>query len=125
MKFLALTVTHELGPGAKALFNQLLARLESLMTSIDDMKATLQAKIDKLTADVAAESTVEQSAVALLQGLSASVGSLKQQLADAIAAGGDASVLQPIADAADALASSIESNTASLSAAVTANTPAA
>ena len=66
----------------------------------------MSAQMDKLTADVAAEGTVIQSAITLLQGLS-------QQLKDAAT---DPVALQAVID-------SIDSQTASLAAAVQANTP--
>ena len=62
----------------------------------------------QLQADVAAETTVNQGAITLLNGLNAQLQ----------AAGTDPTALA-------ALSASIESNTAALSAAITANTPAA
>lgn len=66
------------------------------------------ADLTQLTADVAADTTVDQSAITLIQGLAA-------QLA---AAGTD-----PVALAA--LSTQLETNAAAIAAAVTANTPAA
>ena len=74
--------------------------------------------ITKLTADVAAEKTVEQSAITLIQGLAA-------QLAAAIAAAANAGATPAQLDALNALSTQIETSSASLGAAVTANTPAA
>lgn len=68
-------------------------------------------KIDDLTAAVTAEKTVEDSAIALLNGLS-------QQLKDALASGNTDAAVQTVID-------SLAANTSALSAAVTANTPAA
>ena len=67
-------------------------------------------ELDKLEADVAAENTVIDSAVALLAGL-------KAQL-DAAIASGDPNRLT-------ALSATIEAKAAALSAAIVANTPAA
>lgn len=61
--------------------------------------------------DVAAESTVDDSIIALLNGISA-------QLAAALAAGGSPAQIQAIKDSLDA-------NIAKINAAITANTPAA
>lgn len=68
----------------------------------------VMADLTKLTADVAAEVTVDESAITLLQGL-------KAQL--------DAAGTDPVALAA--LSSSLETEEAKLAAAVVANTPAA
>jgi hypothetical protein len=70
----------------------------------------MAAELDKVEADVAAENTVIDSAVALLAGLKAEL--------DAAIASGDPNRLT-------ALSASIEAKTAALAAAVTANTPAA
>ena len=78
----------------------------SLKAELDQIMAT----IADLTADVQAETTVNQSAITLLNGLAS-------QLAAAIASGDPAAL--------GALHDSIVANTAALSAAVTANTPAA
>lgn len=69
----------------------------------------LMSKIDELAAAVAAEKTVEDSAIALLNGLS-------QQLKDALASGNTDAAVQGVID-------SLGTNTAALSAAVAANTP--
>jgi len=78
--------------------------LHKILERIENMGTVL----DTLTADVAAATTVEDSAITLLQGLKAQLD----------AAGTDPAALQ-------ALSASIESETAKLAAAVTANTPAA
>lgn len=70
----------------------------------------IMALLDSLQAAVAAESTVIDSAVALLQGL-------KAQLDAAIAAGSNPAQLQAISDA-------IAADTSKLANAVAANTPA-
>jgi len=88
--------------------HSLLQRMATKMTVLDD-------KLTQLESDVTAETTVEQSAVTLLTGIS-------QQLKDIIAAGGDpAAQLARVA----AVSAALEASTADLAAAVTANTPAA
>jgi len=65
--------------------------------------------VDDLVAAVSAEKTVEDSAIALLQSLASQLNA--------------ANAISP--DAVQTVINSIQSNTAALSAAVTANTPAA
>ncbi len=78
------------------------------------MTADVQAAIDKLKADVAAGTTVQQSAVTLLQGLNAQLAALKNTTTD-----------PATALALGDLSTALEANTTALSAAVVANTPAA
>lgn len=80
------------------------SRLERLLSH----QGVLLMTLDDLLAKVQAEKTVEDSAIALLNGLSA-------QLKAAIASN-DPAKIQAVADA-------IDNNTATLSAAITANTP--
>jgi hypothetical protein len=94
---------------ARVLANQ--DKEEVLMAQIDD-------EVTALTADVAAEATVEASAVTLLNGINARIDAAVQA---ALAAGATTAQLQAIADASAA----IKAQTADLSAAVVANTPAA
>jgi hypothetical protein len=84
-------------------------KIDFLTRKISEM----QANLDALTAAVAKDATVEQSAITLLNGL-------KQALDAAIAS-------QPQDDGAalDALSAQLGSNSDALAAAVTANTPAA
>jgi hypothetical protein len=100
-------------------FLQSIQSQETLM-ALQDIKD----KIAALQTAVANETTVEQSAVTLLQGLSATIASLKQQLADAIANGASPADLQAVSDGLDGLSASVASSTNDLAAAVTANTPA-
>lgn len=100
-----LVVTHRIEG-----MDELLGLLRTLIAKEIAMTKTLT----DLQADVAAETTVNQSAVTLLQGLSAQIAALKN-------AGTDPTT----AAAIDALAAQVEGNTSSLSDAVTANTPAA
>ena len=81
-----------------------------LLLSIHRKVIHMAGELAKLQADVAAESTVVDSAITLLQGLKAAL--------DAAIASGDPSALT-------ALSADIEAKTAVLSAAVAANTPAA
>lgn len=87
-------------------FDEELAR--ALLSLLVKQGEKIMADLTQLQADVAAETTVTQSAITLLQGL-------KQQLE---AAGTDP---QKLAD----LSASIEANTKALSDAITSNTPAA
>lgn len=86
--------------------------------------AEIQTKLAALKTSVDAEGTVEASILTLLTGLTSTVADLKTQLAAAIASN-DPVALQAVADGLDALQSEVDSNAASLSAAVTANTPSA
>ena len=74
-----------------------------------------------LQAAVAAETTVDQSVLTLIQGLVASQQSLSAQLAAAIAAN-DPAALAAVQSAIDASVATMQTNAASLSAAVAANT---
>lgn len=81
--------------------------LRQLITIAEALMATIQDLITK----VASESTVDDSIITLLNGIS-------QQLKDALAAGGSPAQIQAVSDALDA-------NIAKIQAAVTANTPVA
>ncbi|MBS1803542.1 MAG: hypothetical protein JST28_09245 [Acidobacteria bacterium] len=80
-----------------------------LIVLVRKRSRSIMADLAQLETSVANETTVEQSAIALLNGLS-------QQLKDALASG-DPARIQAIIDHVDA-------NSAALAAAVTANTPA-
>ena len=81
------------------------------MTALDQAIADLQAK-------VAAETTVEASAVALLNGIPKMIS---DAVASALAAGATPAQLAELA----AVGTSIQSSSAGLAAAITTNTPAA
>jgi hypothetical protein len=102
------------------------AMLDRLLTqeaaSMSDLK-DVQSKIQKLSDDVAAESTVTDSAVALLTGMNQTLKDVKKQLADAIASN-DPAAIQAAADALDAVTSAVDLNSQRLADAVSANTPA-
>jgi hypothetical protein len=78
--------------------------------SLERRMIHMSAELDKLTSDVAAEKTVNDSAIALISGLSA-------QLTAALASGNPTAAVQQ-------LATDLESTQAALAAAVTAGTPA-
>lgn len=82
------------------------------------MAENLDDKIAALTATVAAEETVEDSAIALINGFSA-------ELAAAVAAASAAGATPYQLTALQSLNDSVAAKSASLAAAVTANTPAA
>ena len=86
-------------------------RLENLMSALDD-------QISALTAQVKANTDVENSALVLIQGFSAR---LDAAVAAAQAAGATPAQLQALTD----LGTAIKSSDDALSAAVAANTPAA
>ena len=77
--------------------------------------------VSKLTADVAAQTTVISSAVALITGLNASIGDLRTQLAAAIASN-DPAAVAAVQASLDDLDAKVAANTASLMVAVPANT---
>jgi hypothetical protein len=99
-------------------FAQILNRFLTNQQEIKTLMSVLDDKITALQADVAAETSVNQSAITLIQGI-------PQMIADAVAAaqaqGATPAQLQAFTD----LQTALEANTSSLSAAVTAGTPAA
>jgi uncharacterized protein YunC (DUF1805 family) len=108
-----------LQPGVLLIAIQNLSQqVAALRKGIQTMSDTLDAEITTLTNNVAQLTTVDQSAIALLNGLS-------QQLAAAIAAaaagGATADQLQQLNN----LNASVAAQSGDLAAAVTANTPAA
>jgi hypothetical protein len=84
------------------------AGLASLRRLLFYQGAHMSKELDALSAEVSATRTVEDSAILLLNGLSAQIASLK----------GDPAALQTLAD-------SLHSKAGELAAAVSANTPAA
>lgn len=94
-------------------FNTIVNRLDtiiSLLSNIINKENTLMATLQNVTDAVAAESTVDDSIITLLNGI-------VQQLKDAQASGDPAAL--------DAVVAGIQANTAKIQSAVTANTPAA
>ncbi len=86
--------------------------------------ADIQAANTQLQADVAAEGTVIDSAIALINGFTTTVTDLKTQLAAAIAAN-DPAAIQGVLDTITATETDLKAKTQSLADAVAANTPAA
>jgi hypothetical protein len=89
-----------------------------LMATLSDIQAQAQKVLDA----VAAESTKDDSIIALVNGQTALITSLKQQLADAIAAGADPTALQAVLDSLTAAETSSLANAAKVTDAVNANT---
>ena len=87
-----------------------LDRIISMLEEVIHREVTMAGELDALTAQVAANTTVEGSALTLIQGLA-------KQLADAIAAGNPAALT--------ALQTQLKTSADALAAAITANTPAA
>jgi hypothetical protein len=101
------------------LLQQILEQGATMTAQLSDIQAQAQRVLDA----VAAESTVDDSILALVQGNTDMITSLKQQLADAIAAGSDPAALQAVLDALTQAETSALSNAAKVQAAVTAGTP--
>lgn len=101
---------HEFGPATLAALGELTSAVRAQLRQGN----LIMKSLSDLQADVAAEDTVIASNNVLLTGLSAQIAALKTTQTDPATAA-----------AIDALASDVEASTASLSAAVTANTPAA
>jgi hypothetical protein len=89
------------------------------MAELDDLKAN----VASLIADVGAEKTVIDSAIAAIKGLTDQIGVLSQQLQDAITAG-DPVAIKAASDAIAAQNQAIIDQTAALAAAIPAGTPA-
>ena len=66
--------------------------------TIQDFKADMQARLDRNAQEIAEQRTVVDSVKVLLDGQSASIKALREQLQAALDGGGDASVLQPLLD---------------------------
>lgn len=91
-------------PATKADIDRLTERLEKMANTLDD-----------ILNDVSAESTLEDSIITLLNGIS-------QQLKDALAG---TTLPTAVQEKVDAAFTALEANKAKLAAALTANTPAA
>ncbi len=85
--------------------------------------AQIQTEMTELRAEVAAISDTVTAAVTLLNGIAAIIASLKQQLADAIAAGADPVALQAIVDGLNTVETALNTKKQELAAAIVANTP--
>jgi hypothetical protein len=91
----------------------------TIMTSVADVKA----KADALLASVTAETDVVNAVKAVVDHSNEQIATLKQKLADAIAAGADPAALQALSDTIDAIQAADTANGAVVAAAVTAGTP--
>ena len=101
-----------------------LARLatqgRNIMVSVADVKA----KADATLAQVKAEADIANGVKAVVDHMNEQIAMLKQQLADAIAAGVDPAALQALSDTIDAIQTADTSNSAIVASAVTAGTSA-
>lgn len=105
---LTVNVNHVIGAD-----HALVQLINLIRKEIKNMADSVQAAIDQLTADVAAETAANQSAITLIQGFAAQ---LAAAVAAAQAAGATPAQLQALTD----LAAGVENNTAALAAAVAA-----
>jgi hypothetical protein len=105
---------HVGDPNVERLLTTLLTKVDHMNTAVD----SLDSEITALQADVTAQTTVNASAVALLEGIP---GLIQTAVTAALAAGATPAQLASV----KAVGDSIITNSAALAAAVTANTPAA
>ena len=103
---------------------KVLKSLQTQGTTIMAILKDVQDKLATLTAAVAANTQVDGSIVTLLQGLTAMIAALKQQLADAIAGGNDPVAIQAVLDGLTAVETQLGANTKTLADAAVQNTPA-
>lgn len=94
---------------------------DRIMTSVADV----QAKADATLAKVQADTDVVNAVKTVVEHSNSLIADLKQQLADAIAAGADPAALQKLSDTLDAIQASETSNAQTVADAVTAGTPVA
>jgi 2-hydroxychromene-2-carboxylate isomerase len=94
---------------------------DRLMTKVSD----IQDKANAALAAINAETEIDQAVLALVNHQNDQITALKQQLADAIAAGVDPAAVQALSDTIDAIQAAQTSNAAVVAAAVTAGTPVA
>lgn len=110
--------------GLEEVFNRL-GRVEkkenTIMTNVSDVKA----KADALLATVTAETDVVTAVKAVVDHSNEQIATLKQQLADAIAAGTDPAALQALSDTIDAIQAAETANGQVVAGAVAAGTPVA
>jgi predicted nucleic acid-binding Zn-ribbon protein len=91
----------------------------TIMTSVAD----LQAKADSTLATVTATKDVADAVKLVVEHNNDVIATLKQQLADAIAAGVDPAAVQKLADTLDAIQAAETSNAETVAAAVVEGTP--
>lgn len=92
-----------------------LAEIRNLLTEINERTKKMSAELDDLTAAVAENTTIDQSAITLIEGLAASIAALAANATD----------LAQLKAAITAKAADLRASSAALSTAVAANTPAA
>jgi hypothetical protein len=106
----------------------ILTRLDAITLQETHQMATVtdvQAQLAALQTSVEAETTLSESVVTYVKGSNEMLASLKQQLADAIAAGGsDPAALQAVVDQLGAIQTTNEANAKKIADAIVANTPA-
>lgn len=106
----------------KKILETVLLIIQKLQTMSGTL-ADIQASNATLLAAVAAEDTVIDSAVVLINGFATTLSDIQAQLAAAIAAS-DPAAIQAVADSLGATAADVTAKSAALAAAVSANTPA-
>ncbi len=123
---------HTDSEGADPRLDQILRAIHTfevrMAKTLAEMKAELQQRLDANLVEVEKNTAVDQSIEILVQSIVAQNQAFRQQLVDAmatIAAGADASVLQPIIDAFSAQTEVLAASTTKAAALVVANTPAA
>lgn len=95
-------------------------KLDKVMKTVADLQASTQKLIDAVTA----EDTVIGSLNTFLQGLAQNITDLKEQLAEAVANNNPAAI-DDVVTKLDALGTDINTQTANITTAITANTPVA
>ena len=93
--------------------------------TLAEMITEIQTRLDANLAAVEENTTIGQGLVTLVEGIKAQNLALKQQVLDAIKAGGDPATLQPIIDRIEANNTVLTASTAKSAAALVANTDAA
>lgn len=94
---------------------------------MSDFAADFETRFNSLTEDVAAQTTVNQSAITLLNGISAQNTAFKAQIQELIDSAGtdaDRAKLQAVVDGMDAQNAAMDAQRQELADAVTANTAA-
>lgn len=101
--------------------DRVLQREATIMSSVADV----QAKADTMLAKVTADTDVANAVKTVVEHNNDMIAALKQQLADAIAAGTDPAALQKLSDTLDAIQAAESSNADTVAAAVVEGTPVA
>ena len=104
--------------------NAILKDIQAKLSTLIAQENSQMIDTSKLVAEVANETTVEQSVLTLVSNMAANEAALSQQLASAIAAN-DPVALAAVQTAIDSSVATLQANDSALAAAVTANTPAA